>query len=393
MKRRFLGNPVWTSLVMTVCLVVLQLNAASYIQQQQYRQFAIYVPTLVLAVFMALVAVYVGIGPRGALLHWGGGSVLLGFTGVAAGANLLLNSGLQAWDYYQKGIAPLPYRAVFNGVDQLFLHGTLIFGVLGGAGLLVLGLLWMFGGKPGSTFGQWLSLLPILWAFCRLARYVQSYSSTIRNAFSAVQAAELILSLMFFYMVGQHLNGRLKLSGMGVPVCAFAFGMIGVSAFVARYYLQVKAPDLVAGAVIVTDVTDLLNGVFALAVGAVACSKTAVEKTEEYRAELLEKARLKAIADEEKGTFIPLGEEDTAEEDLADVAVEEAVEEAEATEEAATEESEEEVADEVDEENSEEEVADEVDEENSEEEVEDVAEEPAEEPTETQSEETESEEE
>ena len=288
--------------------IVLQLKATTLIQQQ--RQLAIYLPILGLIVFAVLMAIYVATISRGALLHWGGGSLILGFTGVAAGANLLINSAMQAIDYYGKNIAPLPYRAVFNGVDQLFLHGTLIFGVLGGAGLLILGMLWMFGGKPGSTFGQWLSLLPILWAFCRLARYVQSYSSTIRNAFSTTQAAMLILSLLFFYMVGQHLNGRLKLSGMGVPLSAFLFGVVGISAFVVRTYLQLQAPNLIGGAVIVTDVTDLLNGVFALAVGAVACSKKAVEKTADYRAELLEKARLKAIADDEKGTFIPLGVED-----------------------------------------------------------------------------------
>lgn len=293
-----------------------------------------YMPVIALTVFAVLVAIYVGLVPRGALLHWGESSVLLGFTGVAAGANLMINSALQAWAFYGKGVAPFPYRTVFNGIDRLFLHGTLIFGVLGGAALLTLGLLWMFGGKPGSTGGQWLSLLPIAWAFCRLARYVQSYSSTLRHAFFTAQAATLILSLMFFYMVGQHLNGRLKLAGVSLPLCAFAFGMISVSAFAVRWYAQAKEPALLGDAVIVIDATDLLNGLFALAVGAIACSKKSAVKTKEYKESLLQKGQLQALQ-ESKSTDLteiearlmgemnipPLGTEETvAEEPDAEVA-------------------------------------------------------------------------
>lgn len=309
MKRRIFGNPVWVVLVMTAALTALQLNTAFYIQQSQYRQISIYAPVLLLAVFAALVAICVGTGPRGALLHWGESSVLLGFTGIAAGANLMINCGLQAWDYYKSGIAPLPYRTVFKGIDCFFLNGTLIFGTLGGAAVLILGLLWMFGGKAGSTGGQWLSLLPIVWAFCRLARYVQSYCSTIRDAFSQVQAAALILSLLFFYMVGQHLNGRLKLNGMGLPFCAFAFGMIAISAFVARTYLLLKADKLIVDAVIVTDVTDLLNGLFAMAVGVVTCSKNAAEKTQEYK-EQKEALALQALLEDDKPTISMTTEEE-----------------------------------------------------------------------------------
>lgn len=288
LKRRLFGNPVWLAVVMTAVLSWIQIDAAYFIQRsEQYRQLAIYAAVGALAVFFVLIAVYVALGRRGGLLFWGESSVVLGFTGVAAGANLLLNSAQQAWAFYMNGIAPPPYNTVFSSaefgkIDTMFLHGTLVFGILGGLAILLFGLLWMFGGKVGSVFGQWMSLFPILWAFCRLGRYVQSYASTIRNAFSAAQAALLILSLLFFYMLGQQLNGRTKLTAVGLPACAFAFGMIGVSAFAARLFIQSYCPELVAGAIVVADVTDLIFGVFALAVGAVACSKKAAEKTAEY---------------------------------------------------------------------------------------------------------------
>lgn len=327
MKRRWLGNPIWVSLVMTVILAWIQIDTAYFIETTKNRQLAIYAAVAALVIFYVLIAAYVGIGRRGGLLHWGESSILLGFTGVAAGANLLLNCGQEAWAFYKNGVAPAPYFTVFNsaefgGIDRFFLNGTLICGVLAGVSLLLFGFLWMFGGKVSCTFGQWMSLFPILWAFCRLARYVQSYASTIRNAFSAAQAALLILSLLFFYVFGQHLNGRTKINAVGLPACAFAFGMIAVSAFFARFFLQVYCPDRIAGVVIVADVTDLLCGVFALAVGAVCCSKKAAKKTAEYKEKKDAAALMKVLGGEEE-TTVPLA---TVEAPVTEPVVEAAVE-------------------------------------------------------------------
>ena len=283
MKKRILGNPLWLSLVMTAVLTWVQILVARDLNLlSANRQFAVYLSVAVLAVFFLLIALYTASGRRGGLLFWGETSLPLGFTGVAAGACLLLTYGQQAWGYYQTGQPPAPYFSVFGAADKVFLEGTLLFGVIGGAAILVFGILWLFGKKVGSTACQWLSLFPILWAFCRLARYVMSYSSTIRNAYSAAQAALLILSLLFFYMFGQHLNGRLKLSGNKLPACAFAFGMIAISVFVAQWYVRNTLPEQIAGVVVIADVSDLLCGVFALAVGAVACTKKAAEKTEAF---------------------------------------------------------------------------------------------------------------
>lgn len=346
LKRRLLGNPLWLSLVMTAVLAWIQIDVAYYIDKvPAHRQFAVYASAAAILVFFLLISVYVALGRRGGLLFWGESSILLGFTGIVAGANLLLNSGKEAWDFYQTGVAPAPYYSIFSSADRLFLHGTLIFGVLGGLAILVLGFLWMFGGKAGSTAGQWLSLFPILWAFCRLARYVMSYTSTIRNAFSAAQAALLILSLLFFYMFGQHLNGRLKLTGVRLPACAFAFGMMAVSAFGALWFVRTCMPEQIAGVVVITDVNDLLCGVFALAVGTVACSKKAAAKTAEFE-EAADAAALAKVLGVEEDTpaTVPLAPveapvapvaEETAEEVVEDVVetpaevpVEEAVEEA-----------------------------------------------------------------
>ncbi len=296
---------------MAFILTWIQIDVAYFIDKTANRQLAIYAAVAALAIFYILIAAYVALGRRGGLLHWGEPSLLLGFTGVAAGANLLLNCGQEAWAFYKNGVAPPPYYTVFSnaelgGIDKIFLNGTLICGVLAGVSLLAFGLLWMFGGRVSSVFGQWMSLIPILWAFCRLARYVQSYASTIRNAFSTAQAALLILSLLFFYMLGQHLNGRTRIDGTGLPACAFAFGIIAISAFCARCFLQAYCPETVAGVVIVADVTDLLCGVFALAVGAVGCSKKAAEKTLEYL-EAKEAAELsKLMENEGEITTVPL---------------------------------------------------------------------------------------
>lgn len=329
LKRRLLGNPLWLSLVMTFVLAWVQIDVAYYIDKvPAYRQFAVYASAAALLVFFLLVSVYVALGRRGGLLFWGESSVLLGFTGIVAGANLLLTSGKEAWDFYNTGIAPAPYYSIFNAADRLFFYGTLLFGVLGGLALLVLGFLWMFGGKAGSTAGQWLSLFPILWAFCRLARYVMSYTSTIRNAYSAAQAALLIFSLLFFYMLGQHLNGRLKLNGVRLPACAFAFGMIAISAFGAQWFVRTCMPEQIAGVVLVTDVNDLLCGVFALAVGAVACSKKAAEKTAEFKeaADAAALAKILGVEEENEPATVPLATVEESVEETAETSVEEVAE-------------------------------------------------------------------
>lgn len=306
MKRRLLGNPLWMALVMTGVLTFIQINAARTIDTAgTNRQWAVYASAAVLLVFCGLITLATALGRRGALLFWGESSMLLGFTGVVAGATLFMTVGQQAWTFVQTGKAPAPYYTVFSSADRLFLYGTLLFGVLGGIALLLLGFLWMFGKPVGSTLGQLFALFPIFWAACRLARYVMSYSSTIRNAFSSAQAAMLILSLFFFYVFGQHLNGRLKLTGVELPVCAFAFGMIAVSAFVAQWVVQTYYPDLIAGVVVVPDVTDLLCGVFALAVGTVACSKKAADKTPDYE-KAREAAALAAVIGEDKKETVPL---------------------------------------------------------------------------------------
>ena len=290
LKKRIFGNPLWLSLVMTVVLAWIQIDSAYFIRQSTtHRQMAIYAAVGALLVFFVLIIVYVAMGRRGGLTNWEKrSSVGLGFFGVAAGAQLLVNGGLQAWDYYGRGMAPAPYYTVFSpeegsgfGIDRIFLNGTLIFAIGAGVCLLTFGILWMFGGRVDKVPGQLLGLFPILWAFCRLARYVQSYVSTIRNAFSAAQAAVLLMELLFFYYLGQHLNGRVKPNGVGLPAVSFAFGMIAVSAFAAHAFLQRCCPDTLEGAVIIVEVSDLLCGLLALAIGTVTCSKKTAENTRE----------------------------------------------------------------------------------------------------------------
>ena len=317
-KRRLLGNPMWLALVMTGVLTWVQINAARTIDTAgTNRQWAVYASAAVLLVFFGLIALVTVLGPRGAALFWGETSLPLGFTGVVAGATLLMTVGRQAWEYLQAGKAPAPYYTVFNQADRMFLCGTLLFGVLGGLALLLFGFLWMFGKPVGSTAGQLLALFPIFWAACRLARYVMSYSSTIRNAFSSAQAAMLLLSLFFFYVFGQHLNGRLKWTGAELPSCAFAFGMIAVSAFAAQWVVQTYYPDRIAGVVVVPDVTDLLCGVFALAVGAVTCSKKATEKTFAYMEER-DAAFVAALCDDDDQTVLRTDVSAPASEEPAD---------------------------------------------------------------------------
>ena len=275
---------------MTAVLTWIQIDAAYFIRQPDTnRQLAIYAAVGALVVFFVLIGVYVAMGCRGGLTcRENRSSVGLGIFGAVSGAQLLVNGGLQAWDYYGRGMAPAPYYTVFSpeeggglGVDRFFLNGTLIFAVGAGVCLLTFGILWMFGGNVGKVPGQLLALLPILWAFCRLARYVQSYVSTIRNAFSAAQAAVLLLELLFFYYLGQHLNGRVRANGAGLPTVSFAFGMIAVSAFVAHQFLQHFCPDTLEGVVIVVEVSDFLCGLLALAIGTETCSKKAAENTRE----------------------------------------------------------------------------------------------------------------
>lgn len=278
MKNKTNVNPGWLTLLMIAVVCALQIWVVPTLRFVWSGQLSIYLTVCVATLYLLLLIPLCRIAKASVLPDRGMPSVWLGGAAVLAGVGTAVTNLIYVYIWQTRGVTPPPFSAIFNDVDRVSLIGSLVFGVLGGMALTDVGVRWLRGKSVRTTAVRWMTLLPILWAFARLIRYTESYTSTIRNAFSFPNAAMLILTTGFMLQLGRHLLGRGGVSqSRSLAVLAFGTALMGISTPLLRILLTRFKPDYIADVIQMADASDFCVGLLALAVGWALCCPVKAE--------------------------------------------------------------------------------------------------------------------
>ncbi len=113
--------------------------------------------------------------------------------------------------------------------DYVLVGGVILFEMLGGVYLALLGFRWMSAKTADSTALKWLSLCPALWMWLRLARYEISYASTIDISKSFFEFATLVFASLFFLQFARAMSGIGKSPKNALPILALCMAVTSIS--------------------------------------------------------------------------------------------------------------------------------------------------------------------
>ena len=273
MKKKTYLNPGWITLLMIAVVCSLQIWVLPALRSVWNGQLSIYLTVFVAGLYLLLLFPLCRDARGVRLPDRDAPSVWLGGAAVVAGVGTVVTTLGYVWIWQTKGLTPPPFSAIFGEVDRISLIASLVFGLLGGIALADIGIRWLWGRSVRTAGVRWMTIMPILWAFARLIRYTESYTSTIRNAFSFPNAAMLILTTGFLLQFGRHLLGRGGYSqSRSLAVMAFGTALMGISTPLLRILLTRFKPDYIAGVVQMADASDFCIGLLALAVGWALCT-------------------------------------------------------------------------------------------------------------------------
>lgn len=139
-------------------------------------------------------------------------AMLISVLVIISGAALTLHSLADLFGWLADGTIPAPVNFNISPADRLLLIFLLFFGITGGMYLLYVGYRWLRDKscrpvKPGLP-----ALLPVLWAWFRLARYTVSYVSAAGLGETIYDYGWLIFSLLFLLKLSQFTAGRRSLT-------------------------------------------------------------------------------------------------------------------------------------------------------------------------------------
>lgn len=182
---------------------------------------------------------------------------------VLAGAVIAVCSFVELFVFVGQGVAPAPLEVVSNGADRLCLWGALLSGILGGGALVVYGVRALGGGKPSPAL-QGLMILPVLWLWFRLARYMLSYLSAMSMAQTFYDYAMMVFQLLFMFHLMRFLGGVGKVPERWLLVSTLGTAVCSVSNVVTRAFAFLDNNSAAFAASQLAGFSDAAVGVLAL---------------------------------------------------------------------------------------------------------------------------------
>ena len=197
-----------------------------------------------------------------------------GWIATFGGVLLIMSVILDVFCWVIYGQVPPPGEHILNNVDRFSLIFSLVFGVAGGAFLILQGFHWMAGSAQNRKLLSWLSIAPILWMWFRLARYEISYASTIDISHSFFDFAGLVTASLFFLQLARAITGEGAKPKNGLMIFALFTGMIFVSGAPLTFFRLAKGAEIDTLLIALVDAT---VGLLALAVAFVQTTATDVQ--------------------------------------------------------------------------------------------------------------------
>lgn len=141
-----------------------------------------------------------------------------------------------------------------------------LFGVLGGAALVRLGLTIAAEGGTRRGMAQWSMLAPVLWTWVRLAAYEMSYASMVRLEDSFFGFVMFILEMLFLFKLARYTAGIGRVSAGMLLFYSLSTALFALSGPATRLGLYLLGDSEAYAAYHLAGPVDFAIGVLALAV-------------------------------------------------------------------------------------------------------------------------------
>ncbi|MBO5796799.1 MAG: hypothetical protein J6R77_00440, partial [Clostridia bacterium] len=182
----------------------------------------------------------------------------VGIVGAAAGILLIVLSVKHRGDELARLAAFHPMAA--QQASQKLMIGMLI-GVAIGAVLVAAFVLWI---KKGTYPTGWLWLIPVLWAFARLARYNVVYATSVDIAPAVYEFFLYAVALLFLLATAQYMTGVQKPTKWLRPLAA-STAVLAFSAALSRLALALWGQRMAVAYAPIPGAAEVGLGIFALA--------------------------------------------------------------------------------------------------------------------------------
>lgn len=187
----------------------------------------------------------------------------LGLLAALAGGVLMLDTILIVLRFGITGKTPPPNAQILNTADQTTLTLSILFGLAGGVWLILLGCKWLRRAPLGFV-GRFGSLFPVLWIWCRLARYELSYASAANIKRSFYDFFMLLFAMLFLLAFARYAANVAPPSGRTMRALSAITAMTGISSPLARLGLQMLEDTESFNASQLAGISDLAIGLLAL---------------------------------------------------------------------------------------------------------------------------------
>lgn len=255
---------VWATLLLTAVATAMRLLTLPQVQAEAVGEAGISIWLLLALTVAAAVLIVLAHCSRLPLRpvedeH----AVPLGIVAVIAGAVLFVDTVMAMVRLNLTGVTPPPNTQILNQADRVTLWLTLVFGFLAGVWLIALGIRWSR--RSSLTLVERLgALTPVLWMWCRLARYELSYASATNAKRSFYDFFMLIFLMLFLLAMARYAADVAPPSAKAMRAYASVAAMVGISSPLTRLGMHLLGDVESFNASQLAGVVDFAIGLLAL---------------------------------------------------------------------------------------------------------------------------------
>ena len=136
------------------------------------------------------------------------------------GATLVVYSLEVAREWFTLGVVPYPSKFSVTRLDETLVLLQIVAGLVGGIVFLLLAAQWWCAKRTTRRCSPLFALLPVLWGWVRLVRYITSHISSVGLFRNAYDLGMIVFEILFFVLLARYI------SDVGEKPSRFFFGIL-----------------------------------------------------------------------------------------------------------------------------------------------------------------------